>query len=63
MGPTPDPVTYPVMRGAVVRWGSPDRRLMTARVAHELFAEPAEPTVDQCHDLVDAVKTHRDVLR
>lgn len=63
MGTTPDPVAYLAMHGAAVRWGSLNRRLMTARVAHALSAEPTEPTVNQCHDLVEAVKTHRDVLR
>jgi release factor H-coupled RctB family protein len=36
-----------------VRWGSLNRRLLAARVAHALGFEPAEPIVDECHNLVE----------
>jgi release factor H-coupled RctB family protein len=61
-GPAPDPDAYLAMHDAAVRWGSLNRRLMAARVAHALGAEPTEPIVDQCHNLVeirDGVYLHR----
>ncbi|MFC4019242.1 RNA ligase RtcB family protein [Micromonospora sp. GCM10011542] len=61
-GPAPDPAAYLAMHDAAVRWGSLNRRLMAARVAHALGAEPTEPIVDQCHNLVevrDGVYLHR----
>ncbi len=61
-GPAPDPAGYLAMHDAAVRWGSLNRRLMAARVAHALGAEPAAPIVDECHNLVelrDGVYLHR----
>jgi release factor H-coupled RctB family protein len=61
-GPAPDPDAYLAMHDDAVRWGSLNRRLLAARVAHALGAEPAEPIVDQCHNLVnvrDGVYLHR----
>jgi release factor H-coupled RctB family protein len=61
-GPAPDPAGYLAMHDDAVRWGSVNRRLMAARVAHALGAEPAEPVVDQCHNLVeirDGIYLHR----
>jgi release factor H-coupled RctB family protein len=52
-GPTPDPAGYLAMHDDAVRWGSLNRRLLAARVAHALGAEPTEPVVDQCHNLVE----------
>ncbi|MFI1195007.1 RNA ligase RtcB family protein [Micromonospora sp. NPDC020750] len=62
VGPAPDPETYLRMHDDAVRWGSLNRRLMAARVAHALGAEPTEPIVDECHNLVevrDGVYLHR----
>jgi release factor H-coupled RctB family protein len=61
-GPAPDPAAYLARHDAAVRWGSLNRRLMATRVAHALGAEPAEPVVDQCHNLVevrDGIYLHR----
>ncbi|NBE84051.1 RNA ligase RtcB family protein [Micromonospora sp. NEAU-HG-1] len=61
-GPAPDPDAYLRMHDDAVRWGSLNRRLMAARVAHALGAEPTEPIVDECHNLVevrDGVYLHR----
>lgn len=61
-GPAPDPGAYLAMHDDAVRWGSLNRRLMAARVAHALGTEPTEPIVDQCHNLVeirDGVYLHR----
>ncbi|MEU8261993.1 RNA ligase RtcB family protein [Micromonospora sp. NPDC048999] len=61
-GPAPDAAAYLAMHDAAVRWGSLNRRLLAARVAHALGAEPTEPIVDQCHNLVeirDGVYLHR----
>jgi release factor H-coupled RctB family protein len=61
-GPAPDPAAYLSMHDEAVRWGSLNRRLMAARVALALGAEPAEPIVDQCHNLVevrDGIYLHR----
>ncbi|MEO3872872.1 RNA ligase RtcB family protein [Nonomuraea sp. B12E4] len=52
-GPAPDPDAYLAMHDDAVRWGSLNRRLMAARVAHALGTEPTEPIVDQCHNLVE----------
>jgi release factor H-coupled RctB family protein len=52
-GPAPDPAAYLAMHDDAVRWGALNRRLMAARVAHALGAEPTEPVVDQCHNLVE----------
>lgn len=52
-GPAADPAAYLAMHDEAVRWGSLNRRLMAARVAHALGAEPTEPIVDQCHNLVE----------
>ncbi|MGW3898991.1 RNA ligase RtcB family protein [Micromonospora profundi] len=61
-GPAPDPDVYLAAHDDAVRWGSLNRRLLAARVAHALGAEPTEPIVDQCHNLVevrDGVYLHR----
>ncbi|MFG3420200.1 RNA ligase RtcB family protein [Micromonospora sp. NPDC049460] len=61
-GPAPDAATYLAMHDDAVRWGSLNRRLLAARVAHALGAEPTEPIVDQCHNLVevrDGIYLHR----
>ncbi|MEV0723693.1 RNA ligase RtcB family protein [Micromonospora purpureochromogenes] len=61
-GGAPDAAAYLAMHDDAVRWGSLNRRLMAARVAHALGAEPTEPIVDQCHNLVevrDGVYLHR----
>ncbi|MEU2667138.1 RNA ligase RtcB family protein [Micromonospora sp. NBC_01740] len=61
-GPAPDPAAYLAAHDDAVRWGSLNRRLLAARVAHALGAEPTEPVVDQCHNLVevhDGVYLHR----
>lgn len=52
-GPAPDPDAYLALHDAAVRWGSLNRRLLAARVAHALGARPTEPCVDQCHNLVE----------
>ncbi|MFI7069354.1 RNA ligase RtcB family protein [Micromonospora sediminicola] len=52
-GPAPDPDAYLARHDAAVRWGSLNRRLLAARVAYALGAEPTEPVVDQCHNLVE----------
>ncbi|SCG40385.1 release factor H-coupled RctB family protein [Micromonospora coxensis] len=61
-GPAADPAAYLAMHDAAVRWGSLNRRLMAARVAHALGAESGDPIVDECHNLVeirDGVYLHR----
>jgi release factor H-coupled RctB family protein len=61
-GPAADPADYLARHDEAVRWGSLNRRLMAARVAHALGARPAEPIVDECHNLVevrDGVYLHR----
>jgi release factor H-coupled RctB family protein len=61
-GPAADPAAYLAMHDEAVRWGSLNRRLMAARVAHALGTEPTEPIVDECHNLVeirDGVYLHR----
>jgi release factor H-coupled RctB family protein len=61
-GPAPDPATYLREHDDAVRWGSLNRRLMAVRVAEALGAEPSEPIVDVCHNLVevrDRVYLHR----
>ncbi|HEY0699407.1 MAG TPA: RtcB family protein, partial [Micromonospora sp.] len=52
-GPAVDPAAYLVRHDAAVRWGSVNRRLIAARVAHALGARTTEPVVDQCHNLVE----------
>jgi release factor H-coupled RctB family protein len=52
-GPAPDPAAYLAAHDEAVRWGSLNRRLMAARVAYALGAEPTEPVVDECHNLVE----------
>ncbi|MDG6101740.1 RNA ligase RtcB family protein [Dactylosporangium aurantiacum] len=52
-GPAPDPAAYLAAHDDAVRWGSLNRRLLAARVAHALGAQPTEPVVDQCHNLVE----------
>ncbi|MET8231429.1 RNA ligase RtcB family protein [Micromonospora sp. NPDC005298] len=57
-----DPEAYLALHDAAVRWGSLNRRVLAARVAYALGAEPTEPIVDQCHNLVevrDGVYLHR----
>ena len=61
-GPAPDPAAYLAAHDDAVRWGSLNRRLMAARVAHALGAAPTAPIVDQCHNLVevhDGIYLHR----
>ncbi|MEV4828395.1 RNA ligase RtcB family protein [Micromonospora sp. NPDC049257] len=52
-GPAPDPAGYLARHDDAVRWGALNRRLLAARVAHALGAEPTAPIVDQCHNLVE----------
>ena len=52
-GPAADPAAYLAMHDDAVRWGSLNRRLLAARVADALGAAPAEPIVDECHNLVE----------
>ena len=52
-GPTPDPSAYLAMHDDAVRWGALNRRLLAARVAEALGAEPTAPAVDLCHNLVE----------
>jgi release factor H-coupled RctB family protein len=52
-GPAADPADYLARHDEAVRWGSLNRRLMAARVAGALGARPAEPIVDECHNLVE----------
>jgi release factor H-coupled RctB family protein len=49
-GPSPDPAAYLAMHDDAVQCGSLNRRLMAARVAHALGAEPTEPIVDHAPD-------------
>ncbi|GLZ58525.1 RNA ligase RtcB family protein [Micromonospora sp. NBRC 107095] len=61
-GPAPDPAAYLRRHDDAVRWGSLNRRVLAARVAHALGTEPTAPIVDQCHNLVevrDGVYLHR----
>ncbi|WP_406067853.1 RNA ligase RtcB family protein [Micromonospora sp. NBC_01638] len=61
-GAAPDPAAYLTMHDDAVRWGSLNRRVLAARVAYALGAEPAAPIVDECHNLVevrDGVYLHR----
>ncbi|WCN83355.1 RNA ligase RtcB family protein [Micromonospora sp. LH3U1] len=61
-GAAPDPAAYLTMHDDAVRWGSLNRRVLAARVAYALGAEPTPPIVDQCHNLVevrDGVYLHR----
>ncbi|MEU7850758.1 RNA ligase RtcB family protein [Micromonospora parva] len=61
-GPAVDPDAYLRRHDDAVRWGSLNRRVLAARVAHALGAEPTAPIVDQCHNLVevrDGVYLHR----
>ncbi|MGW3889695.1 RNA ligase RtcB family protein [Micromonospora chokoriensis] len=61
-GAAPDPAAYLTMHDDAVRWGSLNRRVLAARVAYALGAEPSDPIVDQCHNLVeirDGVYLHR----
>ena len=52
-GPAADAAAYLAAHDQAVRWGSLNRRLMAARVAYALGAEPTEPIVDVCHNLVE----------
>jgi release factor H-coupled RctB family protein len=52
-GPAPDPAAYLAAHDDAVRWGALNRRLMAARVALALGAEPTEPIVDECHNFVE----------
>jgi release factor H-coupled RctB family protein len=51
-GPAVDPPAYLAAHDDAVRWGSLNRRLLATRVALALGAEPTEPIVDECHNLV-----------
>lgn len=55
-GPAADPPAYLARHDAAVRWGSLNRRLLAARVALALGAEPTAPIVDQCHNLVEVTE-------
>ncbi|MEU7873689.1 RNA ligase RtcB family protein [Dactylosporangium sp. NPDC049140] len=57
-GPAADPPAYLAAHDDAVRWGSLNRRLLAARVALALGAEPAEPIVDECHNLVEVRDGH-----
>ena len=57
-GPAADPAGYLAAHDEAVRWGSMNRRLMAARIARALGAEPAEPLVDECHNLVEVRDGH-----
>lgn len=52
-GPAASPADYLKAHDEAVRWGSLNRRLMAARVAYALGAAPADPIVDECHNLVE----------
>jgi release factor H-coupled RctB family protein len=52
-GPAEDPAAYLAAHDEAVWWGSLNRRLMAARVAYALGAEPAAAIVDECHNLVE----------
>jgi release factor H-coupled RctB family protein len=61
-GPAADPDAYRKAHDDAVRWGSLNRRLMAERVARALGAEPTDPIVDECHNLVeirDGLYLHR----
>jgi release factor H-coupled RctB family protein len=61
-GPAADPAAYLAAHDDAVRWGSLNRRLMAARVAEALGAEPVAPIIDECHNLVevrDGIYLHR----
>jgi release factor H-coupled RctB family protein len=61
-GPAADPAGYLAAHDDAVRWGSLNRRLIAARVADALGAEPAGPIVDECHNGVlpgDGLYLHR----
>ncbi|MEV4312240.1 RNA ligase RtcB family protein [Actinocrispum sp. NPDC049592] len=61
-GPAADPAAYLAAHDSAVRWGSLNRRLMAARVALALGAEPESPIVDECHNFVavdDGTYLHR----
>ncbi|MGC4785808.1 RNA ligase RtcB family protein [Micromonospora zamorensis] len=61
-GAAPDPAAYLARHDDAVRWGSLNRRVLAARVAYALGAEPTDPIVDQCHNLVeirDGLYLHR----
>ncbi|BFU44907.1 RNA ligase RtcB family protein [Krasilnikovia sp. MM14-A1004] len=57
-GPAPDPAAYLAQHDDAVAWGALNRRLIAARIAHALGAEPTEPIVDQCHNLVEVRDGH-----
>jgi release factor H-coupled RctB family protein len=61
-GPAPDPAAYLARHDEAVRWGSLNRRVLAARVALALGAEPAAPIVDECHNLVE-VRDGRYLIR
>ncbi len=52
-GPAGNPAAYLARHDDAVRWGSLNRRLLAARAAIALGAEPTAPIVDQCHNLVE----------
>ncbi|GIF16587.1 RNA ligase RtcB family protein [Actinoplanes teichomyceticus] len=52
-GPAPDPAAYLAAHDDAVRWGSLNRRLLAARVAHALGAPVEPPIVDECHNSVE----------
>jgi release factor H-coupled RctB family protein len=61
-GPAADPAAYLAAHDDAVRWGSLNRRVIAARVAHAIGAEAADPIVDECHNSVevrDGIYLHR----
>jgi release factor H-coupled RctB family protein len=52
-GPAADPAAYLAAHDEAVRWAALNRRVIAARVARALGARPAEPLLDQCHNLVE----------
>lgn len=52
-GPAEDATAYLAMHDEAVAWGSLNRRLIAARVAIALGAEPTEPIVDHSHNSVE----------
>ncbi|MFC0006377.1 RNA ligase RtcB family protein [Micromonospora siamensis] len=57
-GPAPDPAAYLTRHDEAVRWGALNRRVLAARVAYAIGAEPTAPVVDQCHNLVEVRDGH-----
>jgi release factor H-coupled RctB family protein len=61
-GPAADPQEYLRRHDEAVRWGSLNRRVIAARIAHALGSPLAEPIADICHnqvEIVDGLYLHR----